>query len=199
MPSSLLKRVLVVSLLVALGVSTQAIARRHTRFTRFTPAALPEHAVGDFDGDGQLDVAKIDRHGFGHNDISITLSGSGDPVRLDASVAALIEGDVDHDGDLDLLATTGTGDVLIYVNDGHGQFTRRAQAPARSLSGPPSFESHDGQPLATAVTSAPVLPARVHTWRAMVALAIRPPTDSRVVTRTSALLPPLRAPPVLTL
>ena len=200
MPSTLLKHALVVSLFIALGVSTQAIARKERpRFTPFTSATLPQHAIGDFDGDGQLDVANIDPHGLDHSDISITLSGSRDVVRLDASVAALIEGDVDHDGDLDLLATTRSGDILIYVNDGHGQFTRRTQSSAHTLSGQPALQSHDGQPLVTAITTAPALHARVHRWRAMVALAIRPPTDSHVITRPDHLFPPLRAPPVLSL
>ena len=168
-------------------------------FTRFTSAAPPQRAIGDFDGDGQPDVAKIDPRGLGRNDILITLSGSRDAVSLDASVAALIEGDVDHDGDLDLLATTGSGDILIYLNDGHGQFTRRAQTPTRTLSGRPAFQSHDTDSIAAVTSVAPVLPARVHAWRATIAVAIRPPTDSHVACRNHALLPPLRAPPVVVL
>ena len=197
MSSRLLKRSLVVLLLVGVVMSSRVFVR--AGFTPFVASALPGRAIGDFDGDGRPDVAKIDSRGVGHDQIAVTLSGSRDTVTLDTAVAALIEGDVDHDGDLDLLATTGSGEVLIWVNDGHGQFTRRPQSPRRTISGPTAFQSHDAPSVVAATVPSPVLPARVHAWRAVVALSIRPPTASRFVSRTFDLLPPLRAPPVTAL
>jgi hypothetical protein len=195
------KRALIVLLLLSFGVSLPAVNkwRGRAQFSRFVTAPLPQRADGDFDGDGRPDVARIDRQALGHGGISVTLSGSPDAVSLGASLESLIEDDVDHDGDLDLLATTRAGDVLIWVNDGHGQFTPRPQSPTRTVSGQPAFQSHDAPSVVAATPPSPVLPARVHTWRAVVALAIRPPTDSRFVNRTTDLLPPLRAPPVTTL
>jgi len=198
---SVSKRALIVLLLFSFGVSLPAVTqwRGRARFSRFVTTPLPQRAVGDFDGDGRPDVARIDRQAPGRGGISVTLSGSSDAVSLGASVESLIEDDVDHDGDLDLLATTGTGDVLIWVNDGHGQFTRRSQSPTPTVSGQPAFQSHDAPSIVAATTSSPVLPARVHAWRAVVALAARPPTDSHLVSRTTDLFPPLRAPPVTAL
>jgi hypothetical protein len=195
------KRALIVLLLLSFGVSLPAVTqwRGRARFSRFVTTPLPQRAIGDFDGDGRPDVAKIDRQAPGRDGISVTLSGSPEAVSLGASVESLILDDVDHDGDLDLLATTGTGDVLIWVNDGHGQFTRRPQSPTRTVSGQSEFQSHDAPSTVAATAPSPVLPARVHAWRAVVALAIRPPTDSCFVTRTTDLLPPLRAPPVTAL
>jgi hypothetical protein len=195
------KRGLLVLLLISVGVWCSAVTqwRDRTRFSRFVTTPLPQRAVGDFDGDGRPDLARIDRQSPGHDEISVALSGSVDVVNLGASVESLIEDDVDHDGDLDLLATTGTGDVLIWVNDGHGQFTRLPQSPTRTVSGQPAYQSQRAPSLVAATAPAPVLPARVHAWRAVVALTIRPPTDSRLAVRTADLLRPLRAPPVTAL
>jgi hypothetical protein len=199
--SMMLKRALVVFVLVGLGVTSRSLllVGRSSHFSPFTAATLPQRAVGDFDGDGRPDVARIDLQVLGREGISVTLSGSPGDVSLTGPVAALIEDDVDHDGDLDLLATTRTGDVLIWINDGHGQFTRRPQSSSNTIAGQPTFETY-GVPLVTALAaSAPALPARVYAWRAVVAIAIRPPTDPVLVSNVADLLPPLRAPPVTTL
>jgi FG-GAP-like repeat len=186
-----------VSALAALGVvATIVPSPSRSRYTRFVAAPLPQHAVGDFDGDGRPDVANISARGADHQDISIALSGSADAIRLDAAVSALIEEDFDHDGDLDLLATTPSGDVLIWVNDGHGRFTRQEPSQRRAIAGESAIAS-TGDPSVTVVTADGwVLEAPVRAYRAVVARAIRPPTAARVVSRNRQLVPPLRAPPV---
>jgi hypothetical protein len=195
------KRAPIILLLISIGVSFPAVTQWSGRahFSRFVTTPLPQRAIGDLDGDGRPDVARIDRQVPGRDQISVTLSGSPDAVSLGASVESLIEDDVDHDGDLDLLATTGSGDVLIWVNDGHGQFTRRLQSPARTISGQPVFQSHDDRSLIAVATSVPALPARVYAWRAVIALAIRPPTGVNFVDGHTDRLPPLRAPPITVL
>jgi hypothetical protein len=188
--------VLAVSALVALGVASTIVpGRTPSRYTRFVAAPLPQHAIGDFDGDGRMDVANISARSTGHQGISIALSGSADAVRLDTSVSALIEGDFDHDGDLDLLATTPSGDVLVWVNDGHGRFTRQDPSPRRAIAGEPVVVSTDSQSVSVVTAGGFVLEARVRAQRAFVARAIRPPTAIRIVSRDRQLVPPLRAPP----
>jgi hypothetical protein len=189
-----------VSALVALGVAgTLLPTGTHSHYTRFVAPPLPQHAIGDFDGDGQPDVANITARSSGRQDISIALSGSDDDIRLDASVSALIEGDFDHDGDLDLLATTPSGDVVVWVNDGHGRFTRQEPSPRRALAGDPVLASIADPSITVVVSDGWVLESPVRAHRAVVARSIRPPTAITVVSRDRQLVPSLRAPPVTVL
>ena len=189
-----------VSALVALGVAgTLLPTGSRSRYTRFVARPLPQHAIGDFDGDGQPDVANITARSSGRQDISIALSGSADDVRLDASVSALIEGDFDHDGDLDLLATTPSGDVLVWVNDGHGRFTRQEPSPRRALAGDPVLASIADPSITVVASDGWVLESPVRAYRAVVVRSIRPPTAIGVTFRDRQLVPALRAPPVTVL
>lgn len=196
MSARALNLVIVIPALIALGLASAAMpGAARPRYTRFVASPLPQHAVGDFDGDGQMDVANISERAIGHQDISIALSGSPDAIRLDAAVSALIEGDIDHDGDLDLLATTPSGDVLIWVNDGHGRFTRQEPSPRRAIAGDPVVASTDQQSVSFVTAGGWGLEAPVRAHRAFIARAIRPPTVTRAVSRDRQLLPALRAPP----
>lgn len=88
----------------------------------FTLRALPQTAEGDFDGDGRPDVATIRDTPVGRR-IQVGLSGSS-ITDVTANVTSLLAADVDHDGDLDLVAVSRTGRVQVWINDGHGRFTR---------------------------------------------------------------------------
>jgi hypothetical protein len=191
---------IVVSAVVALGVAAAIVpSGSRGRYTRFVAPPLPQHAIGDFDGDGQLDVANISARSSGRQDISIALSGSAGDVRLDASVSALIEGDFDHDGDLDLLATTPSGQVLIWVNDGHGRFTRQEPSQQRTIAGEPVLASAGDSSVSVVAADGWVLEAPVRAHRAVVARSIRPPTSISIVSRDRQLVPQFRAPPAAAL
>ena len=186
-----------ISALVAFGVAgTLLPTGSRSRYTRFVAPPLPQHAIGDFDGDGQPDVANITAQSSGRQDISIALSGSADDIRLDASVSALIEGDFDHDGDLDLLATTASGDVLVWVNDGHGRFTRQEPSPRRNIAGDPALASTVDPSITVVAADGWVLESPIRAHRAVVSRSVRPPTAIGVISRDRQLGPALRAPPV---
>jgi hypothetical protein len=121
------------ALLIA-AVATAPSFRAAPARASFVPAIPPQRALGDFDGDGRLDTALIqDRFGDPH--ISIRLSGSVAEFRLEAPVTSIVDEDVDHDGDLDLVAATSTGDVLIWLNNGHGHFAREPRRSEQGISG----------------------------------------------------------------
>jgi len=103
----------------------------------YVSQAPPRLALGDFDGDGHIDSAVI-RDDVGGTRISIRFAGSSSTVDLAAPVTAVVEGDVDDDGDLDLIAATPSGGLVIWINDGHGRFTEEPVLPAGGLSGAPA-------------------------------------------------------------
>src|ERR1051326_4383472 len=95
---------------------------------------LDRVAVGDFNGDGKLDLAVANRGG---NDVSVLLgSGSGGfTVRSFAFAAgtfpeAVAVGDFNGDGKLDLaVANWGTADVAVLLGDGIGGFSLGPGSP----------------------------------------------------------------------
>ncbi|MBN1887877.1 MAG: VCBS repeat-containing protein [Thermoflexales bacterium] len=94
-------------------------------------------AVGDMDGDGDLDVVTTDDY---HQSWVYLNDGDGSmssrsPFGLDPSrFSDVAVGDMDGDGDLDMV-TSSFGDPLIYVNDGSGTFpiTRAISSDAFTL------------------------------------------------------------------
>ncbi|MCC3159110.1 FG-GAP-like repeat-containing protein [Hymenobacter sp. 15J16-1T3B] len=94
-------------------------------------------AVGDVDGDGDLDVLTSNVNPTG---VSVRLNnGRGvfsgtQEVAVGSNYAALTLGDVDADGDLDLLTTNGAlnsvSTVSIRLNDGNGNFSGTLEAVA---------------------------------------------------------------------
>ena len=70
-------------------------------------------------------------------------------------IVSAVAADIDADGDLDVVATDGSLDLLVFVNDGNGQYTRKRPAPQReehTASPAPGVESHE--PFTDVYTSA---------------------------------------------
>ncbi|MGB0717380.1 MAG: FG-GAP repeat domain-containing protein, partial [Phycisphaerae bacterium] len=94
--------------------------------TEYPVYNLRDMVAGDFTGDEQLDYAVLTSNGarlFENN-------GSGDLLELDSVHLGLIQnrmasGDIDGDGDLDLLThmNSGTNSIAKLINDGAGRFS----------------------------------------------------------------------------
>jgi hypothetical protein len=115
---------------------------------------LRQVAVGDVDGDGDLDVYLPGGYGVDADRLFIQtspmhftdLAATLLPAGLKSRAGAAHLGDVDDDGDLDLVVTDwgkspleSRGDAHLYLNDGKGRFS---EAPKGSL--PPALMSQLG-------------------------------------------------------
>jgi hypothetical protein len=165
--------------------------------TPFVPRALPQRAAADFDGDGRPDVAFIQDNRDGSH-VSVTLSGSADELTLEVNGVSVTASDIDHDGDVDLVVTTSSNQVVLWINDGRGHFTLE-QEPQRSRGLSPAttvVDSSRDQP----VTNGPAAPhVVVHSRQRETAVAvtqIRPPTVPLDVDLSFLSPPSLRAPPL---
>jgi hypothetical protein len=188
------------SVLLLVGALAAGFAPRKSpaTFTPFAPPALPQRAVGDFDGDGRIDTALI-QDGEGDRRISVQLSGSPEAVRLEARVASVIEADIDHDGDLDLVAVTPSGELLIWLNDGYGGFTRQAESRTAGLSGGPVIAQTAWAEATVLDVRTPVVPPPARAEAIATATRIRPPTACSALDTRSPILPPVRAPPAFSI
>jgi FG-GAP-like repeat len=175
------------------GVLGAGVSNNAGGFSPFVPEPLPQRALGDLDGDGRSDTAVI-QEGAGGSHISVRLSGSSGIVQFDGVVAAVIEGDIDHDGDLDLVAATTSGDVLIWINDGRGRFTRQTASEAPGLFGELIIINTLLNDPAALVTGPLVVPCRRAETAVLVA-QIRPPTTPRAFELRFLIRLTLRAPP----
>jgi hypothetical protein len=181
--------------LLILVATPWAVGEWPRAFATFAPHVLPQRASGDFDGDGHPDVALI-QDGPGASHVLVTLSGSSGHVSLAANVVSLVASDIDHDGDVDLVAATTLGTVLIWLNDGRGHFTPLGAAHPYGLSPSTVFvDSSQSEPVAIAVTAPMVLP-RTRNATAVVVTRVRPPTVPPAFALSFLTSQLLRAPPL---
>jgi hypothetical protein len=59
----------------------------------------------------------------------------------------VVAGDVDRDGDIDVVASVGSLDLMVWTNDGAGHFTRVASSPHPAFQTQPPVPAVDGQSL----------------------------------------------------
>ena len=107
--------------------------------TGSAPAGI---AVGDFNGDGKLDLAVTNAF---DNTVTILL-GNGDgtftptassPLAVGTEPLAVAVGDFNGDGKLDLaVANVGSNNVTIFLGNGNGTFTPASGSPVAVGSGP---------------------------------------------------------------
>jgi hypothetical protein len=116
---------------VLCALSAIGLARGRDGFTRYSPASRSLEIAADFDGDGRPDSVEVRSEGGGRSVIEVALDGRTSIANVDEAITALVENDVDRDGDLDLVGETSSGKLLIWINDGEGRFVRET-ATART-------------------------------------------------------------------
>jgi FG-GAP-like repeat len=160
------------------------------------PRALPQRAPGDFDGDGRQDLAVI-QDGAGGSHISVRLSGSSSTVSLESSAVTIVVTDIDRDGDLDLVAVGPSGQVIAWLNDGRGRFTKQEASRSSRLS--PETIVVDpliDEPLALGAMAPSVVVPRTPNGTPVAATLVRPSTAPLAFDLAFLSLPGLRAPPL---
>jgi hypothetical protein len=171
------------------------LTRVPAAFAPFVPQPLPQRALGDFDGDGRPDVALI-QEGIGGSHVSVRLSGSAGAADLGTTVVSLITADIDHDGDLDLVAAAPSGQVVTWLNDGRGRFTRQEASRARGLAPEAAIAATlQERPAALGMTASSVPPPSRSATAVDVA-RVRAPTAPRTFDLGFLSVAFLRAPPL---
>jgi hypothetical protein len=188
------KRLIGIAIGVGMSLGAPGLAPRHSSAARVISFTPPQRALGDFDGDGRVDLASIQKTD-GRHLISVQLSGSQSLIQLDTAVSALVEGDIDHDGDLDLVATNADGEVLIWLNDGHGRFTRRAASPTYRLAGEATVIPTAWPEADVIAISPPLMPPLTRREANVIVTRIRPPDGDLPFCDCRPDLPSLRGPP----
>lgn len=80
-------------------------------------------------------------------------------------LVAVVASDIDADGDLDLIASDGSLDLLVWINDGAGHLTRRYAQRPRGWSGGDSSATNGGtDTVASAVVSVTTSIGPAGTW-----------------------------------
>ena len=124
-----------VTVLLANGDGTFSPAPNSPVMLNSNPTAV---AVGDFNGDGNLDLAVLSEWGT-----ITTLLGNGDgtftvvncPVTVAAGAASIAAGDFNRDGKLDLAVANNNypGTITILLGNGDGTFTEASNSPTAGL------------------------------------------------------------------
>jgi hypothetical protein len=187
---------LALGVLILAGTALAPATRHPGGFAPFVPRALPQRAPGDFDGDGRQDLAII-QDGAGGSHISVRLSGSSSTVSLESSAVTIVVTDIDQDGDLDLVAVAASGQVIAWLNDGRGRFTK--QETSRSSRPSPETVVVDplmDQPLALGATAPSVVVPRSSSGTPVAATLVRPSSVPLAFDLGFLSLPGLRAPPL---
>ncbi len=98
------------------------------------PRGMPGVANFDYDRDGDLDIYVSNGPGSPNSLFSSQLNDTGELTFIDVAAQAGVEatfqdssgvsyGDIDNDGDQDLYIAVGTGNNILYQNNGDGTFT----------------------------------------------------------------------------
>jgi hypothetical protein len=128
---------LVCALLFLIGFVGESSAAKSAGNTTSTPVSSgPQLAISDFDGDFHPDLASVQAGAtaFGSTDywIQLQLSSAGrQSIRLVAPAGGLLieARDVNGDHAVDLiLSTSSRQPVAVFLNDGHGNFSRVASS-----------------------------------------------------------------------
>jgi hypothetical protein len=135
----------------SLQVETIGGAGEFTLSTTLTPAIPPFQpltvnpgslygpmAVGDFNGDGMLDIAASDgvHLGLGDGTFKSPITGLGLPTTVAENITAMVAGDFSGDGNLDLavafssLGAANPGGVFVLMGNGNGTFQTPQYYPA---------------------------------------------------------------------
>ena len=105
-----------------------------------TAAAAGARVAADLNGDGRPDHIKVVESDGRHTLALHFAGGSRIWLTTPSRVSQLVAGDVDRDGDIDLLATTERAELIAWINHGRGRFAL-APRPAGTNSLLPSASS----------------------------------------------------------